>query len=140
MPSLAMPLEEGRVVLPGSFPLIMAMHLAPWRNYRIQMVTAKSNPLCGGRFVAAAALGAEMGFGRLGGGQPCSPHSQTPFWPGGGLRGDRPPRAPPPARRRARGPASRQHVRRHFQSEGLCRFMLKYSCIFAPRLCLLICK
>lgn len=73
MPSLAMPLEEGRVVLPGSFPLIMAMHLAPWRNYRIQMVTAKSNPLCGGRFVAAAALGAEMGFGRLGGVSPAPP-------------------------------------------------------------------
>lgn len=56
----------------------MAMHFALRRNYRIQMVMAKSNSLCGAPLVAAAALGTEMGFVRLGGGgvalHPPTPH------------------------------------------------------------------
>lgn len=51
----------------------MAMHFALWRNYRIQMVMAKSHSLCGAPLVAAAALGTDMGFVRLGGNVPAPP-------------------------------------------------------------------
>lgn len=126
-------------VLPGSFPLFMAMPFALWRNDSIQMTTAKSNPLCGAPFAAAAVLGPEMGFGRLGGPALLPPSLHLSLaWRGsaGGL----PASGPATAQRWAQGPASRQHIRRHFQGAGLCRFMLKYSCIFSPRLFLLICK
>lgn len=128
MPGLVMLLAEDRVFSLGHFCCLWHHILHCRGNYRIQMVMAKSNPPCDAPFVAAAALGTEMGFGSRG--PALLPPSPYPVLAWQGSAGVSP----------TCSASGNGHLRGHLQGEGLCRFMLKYSCVFLPRLFLLICK